>query len=584
MKFLNALIIFMLFSLATFAKPLDSLRLELREGKKMIVHRAVAGEKIADIADKYGMDANIIMSSNPLIQGEVKPGQLVRIPVNTEKYGEVQVQNVLPVSNTRLPLATSLPPPAEKTSAGKTVFQVTKEPELAVNENVVEPVLPDSRKENEKRDNERKEITNPEPVIAPPPIIVEKPLTPIEDQRPSKKATNKVKEFQVYVVGSSQTIQQLAASIQQDPEYLMEVNELSSPNLWKGQKLLIPKGSAPLQTPEPKLSAAQRSEKRDSSAAAIKNMWHDVKADAPMSKTEKADSIAMVESLNQTNAIQTPQKEEPKLVSKNDTEIEQEEFKEVKKEKPEYKVASSVQSSHHEVEDREIDTSIVKHYGRIDEAGVKIENDFSLYENNIVTYSVVDFRDQRIVVDEWAENAADSNALYITPTSNKQGTGDKYFSHVVKKGETLYTIAKKYGVTQSDLVNWNALLQYRLREGQELVVNENRGNLSYYERSLPARINKKDFEVDQVFQSGIAYYNPKAKLKGVLLNNAAKGTWVQIKNDDYFDYAYVQVYGPLPKNAPKDCVVMLDDKTALKLNVSSPKSNVRVIFGEIKKQ
>jgi hypothetical protein len=29
---------------------------------------------------------------------------------------------------------------------------------------------------------------------------------------------------------------------------------------------------------------------------------------------------------------------------------------------------------------------------------------------------------------------------------------------------------------------------------------------------------------------------------------------------------------------------MFDDKTALKLNVSSPKSNVRVIFGEIKKQ
>lgn len=584
MKFLNALIIFMLFSLATLAKPLDSLRLELREGKKMIVHRAVAGEKIADIANKYGMDANIIISSNPLIQGEVKPGQLVRIPLNTEKYGEVQVQNVLPVSNTRLPLATSLPPPAEKTSAGKTVFQVTKEPELAVNENLVEPVLPDSRNENERKENERKETTNTEPVIAPPPIIVEKPLTPIEDQKPSKMATNKVKEFQFYVVGSSQTIQQLAASIQQDPEYLMEVNELSSPNLWKGQKLLIPKGSAPMQTPEPKLSAAQRSEKRDSSAAAIKSMWHDVKADAPLAKTEKVDSIAMVESLNQTNAIETPQKEKPNLVSKNDTEIEQEEFKEVKKEKPEYKVASSVQSSHHEVEDKEIDTTIVKHYGRIDEAGVKIENDFSLYENNIITYSVVDFRDQRIVVDEWAENAADSNALYITPTSNKQGTGDKYFTHVVKNGETLYTIAKKYGVTQSDLANWNALLQYRLREGQELVVNESRGNLSYYERSLPARINKKDFEVDQVYQSGIAYYNPKAKLKGVLLNNAAKGTWVQIKNDDHFDYAYVQVYGPLPKNAPKDCVVMFDDKTALKLNVSSPKSNVRVIFGEIKKQ
>ena len=576
MRFLNILIIFTLLSLTTIARPLDSLRVELRDGKKMIVHRAVAGEKITDIADKYGMDANVILSSNPLIQGEVKPGQLVRIPVNSEKYGDVQVQNVLPVSNTRLPLATSLPPPPEKTVAGKTVFQVTKEPELAVNENVVEPIVPDSKKEVSAQAEKTETIINDAPVL------VEKPLPVLEDQKPSQKAGKQVKEFQVYVVGSSQTIQQLGASIQQDPEYLMEINELSSPNLWKGQKLLIPKGSAPLQTPAPKLSAAQRSEQRDSSAAAIKNMWNTVKAETPGQNKQTPDTSSMKQ-MAALPVIETEAKTEQKLISKNDTEIEQDEFKETKKEKPEYKIASSVQSSHHEIEDRDIDTSITKHYGRIDEAGVKIVNDFPLYENNIITYSVVDFREQRIVVDEWAEAAADSNALYITPTANKSGQGDRYFTHVVKKGETLYTIAKKYGVTQSDLANWNGLLQYRLREGQDLIVNENRGNLSYYERSLPSKVNKKDFQVDEVMQAGIAYYNPKAKLKGVLVNNAVKGTWIQIKNDDYFDYAWVQVYGPLPKNAPKDCVLMLDDKTALKLNVSSPKSNVRVYFGEIKK-
>ena len=222
MRFLNILIIFTLLSLTTIARPLDSLRVELRDGKKMIVHRAVAGEKITDIADKYGMDANVILSSNPLIQGEVKPGQLVRIPVNSEKYGDVQVQNVLPVSNTRLPLATSLPPPPEKTVAGKTVFQVTKEPELAVNENVVEPIVPDSKKEVSAQAEKTETIINDAP------ILVEKPLPVLEDQKPSQKAGKQVKEFQVYVVGSSQTIQQLGASIQQDPEYLMEINELQT--------------------------------------------------------------------------------------------------------------------------------------------------------------------------------------------------------------------------------------------------------------------------------------------------------------------------------------------------------------------
>jgi LysM repeat protein len=578
MKLLNILILFLLVSVGSIAKPLDSLRLELRDGKKMIVHRAVAGEKITDIADKYGMDANVIMSSNPLIQGEVKPGQLVRIPINAEKYGDLNVQNVLPVSNARLPLATSLPPPPTKTVAGKTVFEVSKDPDITVNENIVEPVIPDSKKENSVSETKKETQLNQAPVI------VEKALPVIEDQKPSGKSSNKVKEYQVYVVGSSQTVQQLAASIQQDPEYLMEINELSSPNLWKGQKILIPKGSVPLQTSEPKLSAAQRSEKRDSSAASIKSMWREVKAASPISKTEKADSMALVTSANKVAEIEEPKEPVKKEISKNDTEIEQDGFKEVKKEKPQFKVAKSVQNSHHEVVDRDIDTTIGKHYGRIDEAGVKIQNDFSLYENNIITYSVVDFREQRIVVDEWAEGAADSNAISINPTSNKSGSGDRYFTHVVKKGETLYTIAKKYGVTQSDLANWNSLLQYRLREGQDLIVNESRGNLTYYERSLPSKVNTKDFEVDEVMQAGIAYYNPKAKLKGVLINNAAKGSWIQIKNDDHFDYAYVQVYGPLPKNAPKDCVIMLDDKTSFKLNVSSPKSNVRVYFGEINKK
>ena len=57
----------------------------------------------------------------------------------------------------------------------------------------------------------------------------------------------------------------------------------------------------------------------------------------------------------------------------------------------------------------------------------------------------------------------DDTALRPIPVSTKRKI------HVVKKGETLYSISHKLGVSQEDLQRWNGLRKADLTAGKKLV-------------------------------------------------------------------------------------------------------------------
>jgi len=48
-----------------------------------------------------------------------------------------------------------------------------------------------------------------------------------------------------------------------------------------------------------------------------------------------------------------------------------------------------------------------------------------------------------------------------------------YTTHVVQTKETLFAISKKYGVPVEKLKQWNNLVSYDLRTGQELIIYKN---------------------------------------------------------------------------------------------------------------
>jgi LysM repeat protein len=50
---------------------------------------------------------------------------------------------------------------------------------------------------------------------------------------------------------------------------------------------------------------------------------------------------------------------------------------------------------------------------------------------------------------------------------------NSYTTHVVKTKETLYAISKKYNVPVEKLKEWNRLVSYELKKGQELIIYKN---------------------------------------------------------------------------------------------------------------
>lgn len=59
-----------------------------------------------------------------------------------------------------------------------------------------------------------------------------------------------------------------------------------------------------------------------------------------------------------------------------------------------------------------------------------------------------------------------------TPRENANSTVDSYITYTVKKGDTLYSISRKYGVSIEDILKWNNKSDYNLKEGEQIRIKE----------------------------------------------------------------------------------------------------------------
>lgn len=107
--------------------------------------------------------------------------------------------------------------------------------------------------------------------------------------------------------------------------------------------------------------------------------------------------------------------------------------------------------------------SVIVEYGFLDNI-----NDANLLKNNYLNY---------------AENVVKSIAEYIgVPYIAKNNSNNSNY-YIVQKGDTLYAIARKYGVTVNDLMSINNLNSSLLSIGQQLVIpnsNQNANLDNYY--------------------------------------------------------------------------------------------------------
>jgi hypothetical protein len=153
---------------------------------------------------------------------------------------------------------------------------------------------------------------------------------------------------------------------------------------------------------------------------------------------------------------------------------------------------------------------------------------------------------------------------------------------VVGKNETLQMIAKKYKISATDIINWNGLLSYRLREGQELTINAARADISPYERTIPKAKASPENQLMEKSMQGLATYDvKKVGQRGVYVNGVEKGKFVHIVNKDNFREDFARVLGPLPKGTSPNILLVLDSFTGKELMVGKSIARIELFYGVV---
>jgi LysM repeat protein len=537
-SFSLTLLIFL--SFAAFAGTKDSLRLEQRGGNKLIVHRVVKAETLQSLAARYGVTESEILSQNPILSDRVFPGQIIRVPINEKKYGVVTVAPVLPLSSSKLPLAKTLPSPAPASPGAA--------PQVAVQEPVKPVVVPESKQVPVQENKEE-------------PVVMD------------------VSKYETYVVGSPQTVQHLAASFGADPNEIISVNNLKNYNLKTGQKIQVP-----IQYREAMLKAqASNTSGKSTPNTSTTQVKTETKPTTVAAKPEPKPAPTPVAS-----------KSEPKPEPKPATVVAKQESKptamppvagtsnnNVTKPSTIPAVAGSNSSKNEAATSENADPD------SIDFAKIKRQRNVNLLMTSDsdyvvpdgVAYKVFDYKQLDYQYDLYTSLLAEHNAIDVASVYQTKGKGDKNTTHVVKQGETLQSIARKYKVSATDLINWNGLLSYRVREGQDLIVNTARAKVTPYERTLPKKPNSNMEPLAQMERvDGLSYFDSKKRNRGVYVNNVTKGKFVYIiSNDNYLEH-FARVLGPLPKGTPDGVVIVLDQECAEVLKVGKSFGRVSVFF------
>jgi LysM repeat protein len=500
------------------AAPKDSLRLEKRDGSTYIIHRVVKNESLATLAKRYGVSEAELLSANPLVTEKVYAGQLMKVPVSTARYGNVKAPEVKALTASRLPLAQTLPPP-------------TKANAEPVQAPIAAAAVP-AKKEVEKP----KEIVKPsKEVYIPEPTVIDfdsnKTMLAYAKQELQPQPSGKsIATYKTYVVASPQSVQQVANTFSVEANDIIIANNLKNYKLKEGQKIKIP-----VYGPAPQVSPVLAAQLQTESKPVVKQEAK------PKTKPES-------KSANTSKQVSQPP---------------------AKSAEP--KVAASSNSMQGDSITRARKARAIARIAMLDSSYVHPDG---------ATYVVFNYKQTDYQYDAYTLRMAEENAIDLEHTNQRAGYGGKDIIHAVKPGETLQSIARKYRISATDIINWNGLLTYRVREGQELVINSARADISPYQRTIIS--NAKIPEGAHLYEDvvkGLAFFDEEKMLPGVYVNGVEKGKFIYILNRDNYRETFARVLGPMPSGLPAGTVIYLGNQAARELRLDTESAHIEMWFG-----
>jgi LysM repeat protein len=190
-----------------------------------------------------------------------------------------------------------------------------------------------------------------------------------------------------------------------------------------------------------------------------------------------------------------------------------------------------------------------------------------------------------------------------TPIEIKPGKG----VHTVAPKETVYSIARQYGITRDQLKEWNGLQSDELSIGQNLMViqpiyskSQNTTtttetivvppvqvekpvvSITPVEKVPTIRISENVKGSDEVLEGGLAELieSTEANRKYLALHRTAPvGTILKVRNEMNNREVFVRVIGKLPDNAMTDKVIIRVSKSAYdRLGAIDPRFRVEVTY------
>ena len=84
-RFIIIIGVAVVFTGAALGQQADSLGLEKRDGLTLVIHRVSTGQTLYGLSKRYGVNVEDILRENPLLENEIKVGQVIKVPLGGAK-------------------------------------------------------------------------------------------------------------------------------------------------------------------------------------------------------------------------------------------------------------------------------------------------------------------------------------------------------------------------------------------------------------------------------------------------------------------------------------------------------------------